>query len=208
MFKPIKYFQAVVRCGSFFLMLMGICLLCGCGTDDAAKENAISDTKSEQTVATEEQSVTTEIREVSTEEKNDYEDETRISQLITVGELDIDIYQADTLLYFYHPNEESGYQEGADFVFSSNGTLGDQKIMIGSFGNQQTYTMVLTSNGEQITQIGIYNQGDDYVSALSDLQMKKGDVVRIEYSKEDSKVYLNDLEIDFKKEGNKVIGTQ
>ncbi len=36
----------------------------------------------------------------------------------------------------------------------------------------------------------------------------KGDVVRIEYSKEDSKVYLNDSEIDFKKEGNKVIGTQ
>lgn len=135
---------------SQFFMLMGICLLSGCGTNDTAKENAISDTKSEQTV-------TTEIQEVSTEEKIDYADETRISQLITEGDLNVDIYQADTLLYFYHPNEESGCQEGADFVFSPSGTFGDQKVMTSLSGNQQTYTMILSSNVEQITQIGVYN---------------------------------------------------
>lgn len=130
----------------------------------------------------------------------DYEETIQFSQLITVGDLDIDIYRQDELMYFYHPNQENYVKDGGEFIIERSGYLGDQDIVMGFFLDTYAYTMVLTSNIDQTVQIGIKGEGEDTVQvaeSLSGLDLKAGDVVKIEYTKENSKVYLNDKEIDF-----------
>ncbi len=166
-------------------LFTNVALLGGCGTKEAAESAVQAPAPDTDTV-----------QEASTEASENYEDISQISQLITVGNLDIDIYQKDALLYFYHPDQEVS-EQGADFAFSRNGSYGEQDIVTGYFNNTEEYTMIITSNEEQTSQIGIQKQGESAVSCLSDLMLGKGDVVKIEYNKEASRVYLNDSEISF-----------
>lgn len=139
-------------------------------------------------------------KEVFTDRITDYEETIHFSQLITVGDLDIDIYQQNELICFYHPNRGDKIQDSGEFIIGKSGYLGDQDIVIGLFFNSNAYTMILTSNIDQTVQIGIKEADEDTVQVadnLSGLDLKAGDVVKIEYTKEAAKVYLNDAEIDF-----------
>ncbi len=57
------------------------------------------------------------------------------------------------------------------------------------------YTIKLTSNKNQVSQIGILNEQN--LQTLSDFNLSEGDIVEIKYSPKKSYVYYNNNKIEF-----------
>lgn len=128
------------------------------------------------------------------ETSEDYEDTSKVVQLILTGDIDIDFYRDNELKYFYHPNCENNLMDGPDFAIRAGGKFGDQNIVFVQF-NKNNYTIKLTSNKKQTSQIGILNMQN--LQSLSDFNLSEGDIVEIKYCPEKSSVYYNNSKIRF-----------
>jgi len=138
----------------------------------------------------------------NTEPHEDYEDTSRVVKLIVIGDMDIDFYNKQgELKYYYHPNSEIRIQDGPDFTVGRIGEFGEQSVVIANF-NKDDYIIKLTSNQNQISQIGILQEED--LQTLSDFNLLAGDIVKISYSPDKSNVYYNEKEIEFDGENNLV----
>lgn len=124
----------------------------------------------------------------------DYEDSSKVVQLILTGDIDIDFYSQDELKYYYHPNSEDNLMDGPDFAVHNAGKYGEQDVTTVHF-NKNDYTIKLTSNKNQVSQIGILNEQN--LQTLSDFNLTEGDIVEIKYSPEKSYVYYNNNKIEF-----------
>ena len=124
----------------------------------------------------------------------DYEDSSKVVQLILTGDIDIDFYSQDELKYYYHPNSEDNLMDGPDFAVRNAGKYGEQDVTTVHF-NKNDYTIKLTSNKNQVSQIGILNEQN--LQTLSDFNLSEGDIVEIKYSPKKSYVYYNNNKIEF-----------
>lgn len=191
-------FIGIILC---ICVIVGVVIIC---TGNEGVENALN----EDIVQNAEPVTTNSAKQVSSEEgqesskaetHEDYEDTSEIVQLILTGDIDIDFYSQNELKYYYHPNSEDSLMDGADFAVRNGGKFGDQNVVYVHF-NKNDYTIRLTSNKEQTSQIGILNGEDSQplaLQTLSDFSLSEGDVVEIQYSPEQSYIYYNGNEIEF-----------
>lgn len=166
-------------------------------TSDAPKNSSTPDIQEKHDIPdTQEKSSSPDMQEKNgaSDTRENYEDSSEIVQLILTGDMDIDMYSQDELKYYYHPNSEDYQKAGPHIRFDNAGKLGDQDIVIAHF-NKECYTIKLSSNKNQISQIGIL--ADKTLQALSDFSLKEGDVVEILYSPEKTELRYNNKQINF-----------